>query len=176
MINFMVLGGPRSGTTWLANLLTTDTTLCLHDPLLEHQAHVLDAMYIPGLRIGIADTSALLYGDWLAQHRAKKVVLWRAPEEFNVSLRALGLAEVEPSAHAKRIAALPKGVLVVPWQSIFYWRVAKDICKHFDVPFNRWRFEELVKMNVQPQFSRLPVGKEAAQELVRRFIEAAKEQ
>lgn len=174
MISFMVLGGPRSGTTWLANLLTTDTTLCLHDPLLEYKSTVLDNMVIPGVRVGIADTSALLYSDWLGQHRAKKVVLWRAPEEFNLSLRALGLAEVEPSAHAKRIATLPKGIKVYPWTGIFNWRTAREICVHFDVPFNRWRFEELVNMNVQPQFSRLPVGKEAAQELVRRFIEAAK--
>ena len=172
MISFMVLGGPRSGTTWLANLLTTDKTLCLHDPLLEHQAHVLDNMTVPGMRIGIADTSALLYPDWLAQHRAKKIVLWRDPGEFNLSLRALGLAEIEPGPHARRIASVPKGVQVYAWTSIFDWRTAREICANFDVPFNRWRFEELKKMNVQPQFSRLPVGKEAAQELVERFRKA----
>lgn len=174
MISFMVLGGPRSGTTWLANLLTTDTTLCLHDPLLEHTSAVLDNMHIPGMRIGISDTSALLFPDWLSQHRAKRVVLWRDPAEFNQSLRALGLVEIDGPAHARRIGAVPKGVPVFPWTGIFEWRTARSICKHLDVPFNRWRFEELKKMNVQPQFSRLPVGKEAAQELVRRFIEASK--
>lgn len=169
MISFMVLGGPRSATTWLANLLTTDNTLCLHDPLLEHQAHALDHMQIPNKRVGIADTSALLYPDWLEQHRAKKIVLWRDPAEFNVSLRELGLRELDGRAHAKRIADLPRGIQVFPWQSVFHQGTAKEICKLFDVPFCRWRFEELKKMNIQPQWNRLSVGKEAVRDLVRRL-------
>jgi len=172
MISFMVLGGPRSGTTWLANLLTTDTTLCMHDPLLEYTVPHLDTLEIPNMRIGIADTSALLYPDWVASHRSKKVLIWRDPEQFNTSLRALRLPEVKAIDHARRINAVPKSVPVVVFDSLFNWRVVRDLCAHLDVPFNRWRFEELKKMNVQPHFSRLPVGKEAAQDLVKRFAEA----
>lgn len=28
MLDFMIIGLPRSGTTWAANLLTTDAVLC----------------------------------------------------------------------------------------------------------------------------------------------------
>ena len=33
MIDFMVIGLPRTGTTWASNWLTTDSTQCYHDPL-----------------------------------------------------------------------------------------------------------------------------------------------
>lgn len=172
MINFMVLGGPRSATTWLANLLTTDSTLCLHDPLLEHKPPQLDSMIIPGKRIGIADTAAMCNPGWVWAHSAKKVILWRDPAEMNVSLRTLGLQEIPPEKYTKLIQAAPRGVQTYPWQSVFTAPVAGAICRFFDVPFCRWRFEELKKMNIQPQFTRLPVGREAAQELVRRVQEA----
>lgn len=171
-ISFMVLGGPRSGTTWMANLLTTDSTICLHDPLLEHKAHQIDQMQIPGKRIGIADTSAMLWPEWVWPHPAKKVVLWRDPAEMNVALRALGLREIEPAKYTQWIKAAPSGVEVVPWESIFCAPIAAKICRKLDVPFDRWRFEELKKMNVQPQFTRVPVGREAALELVERFVKA----
>ena len=32
----MVIGLPRSRTTWMANWLTTTDTLCLHDPLANY--------------------------------------------------------------------------------------------------------------------------------------------
>lgn len=173
-IRFMVLGGPRSGTTWLANLLTTDTTLCMHDPLLAHRAGQLDALDIPGKRLGIADTSALASPEWVWAHSARKVVLWRDPVEFNASLRMLGLREIDPQLYVRWIKAAPKGVPVIPWREIFSAAGAKRVCKQLDVPFDRWRFEELVQMNVQPEFTRVPVGREAAQDLVRRVAEAVK--
>lgn len=169
MISFMVLGGPRSATTWLANLLTTDSTLCLHDPLLEHKAHLLDQMTIPGKRLGMADTSAMIWPEWVWPHPAKKIILYRNPDEMNTALRALGLREIEPANYAKWIKAAPRGVEVISWETVFDASMARRICRKFDIPFCRWRFEELRKMNIQPQFTRLPLGKEAVQELVQRL-------
>ena len=168
MISFMVLAGPRSATTWMANLLTTDTTLCLHDPLLEHTSVQLDQVNIPGRRIGISCTAALLWPEWLRAHRAKKVILWRNPQEINASLRELGLRELDPAKHCMRVHGLP-GVRLYPWDSVFKWHSAQSIADHLEVPLDRWRFEELRKMNIQPQFSRIPLGKEAVRELVRRL-------
>ena len=167
-ISFMVVGGPRSATTWVANLLTTDTTLCLHDPLLEHTSKQLENAHFPGKRVGIADTSAIMWPEWIAVHPAKKVVLWREVSEINVSLRALGLPEMDAVSHYRRLSMLSH-IPVLPWQAVFTPLGAMRLCKLLDVPFDRYRFEELVKMNIQPQFSRLPVSKEAAQELVRRI-------
>ena len=42
VIEFMVLSAPRSASTWAANWLTTEKTLCLHDPVLEHYPEDLD--------------------------------------------------------------------------------------------------------------------------------------
>lgn len=170
-ISFMVLAGPRSATTWLSNLLTTDHTLCMHDPLLEYTTLQLDQVTIPGKRLGIADTTALLWPVWLNLHTAKKIVVWRDPEEINHALIQLGLARLDVSKHAVRISALDKKIKVYDWRAVFEWRTAKEICDRFDVPIDKWRFHELRKMNVQPEFSRLPVSKEAIQQLVTRIVE-----
>jgi hypothetical protein len=164
----MVLGGPRSATTWLANLLTTDTTLCLHDPLMEHTNVQLEKMQIPGKKIGISDTAVLLWPEWVVKHPAPKVILYRDPAEINASIRALGLTQINPAAHAARLDRL-KGIPVYPWKKVFNAAVAYEICRHLGVPFCPYRFEELKKMNVQPHFAHLSVGREAAQELVRRL-------
>jgi hypothetical protein len=164
----MVMGGPRAATTWTANLLNTDTTVCLHDPLYEYKPTQLDALQIPGKRIGISDTAVVVYPEWINAHSAKKVVLWRDPEEINDRLRLLGMRQIPRGVLARRYAQL-NGVKVYHWGEVFRHEIAKEICDYFKVPFCRWRFEELKKMNIQPQFERIPVGKEAAQELVRRF-------
>ena len=176
MISFMVLAGPRSATTWMANLLTTDTTLCMHDPSLEHRIQTLDQIGVPGKRLGIADTSALLWPDWLEKHPAKKVVLWRDPAEINTALRALGMRELDRVGHSNRIGATLhwKNVRIYSWASVFQWKYAKSMCDFLGVPVDEWRYRELVKMNIQPQFQRLPLGKEAVQELVRRLAEELK--
>ncbi len=162
----MVLGGPRSATTWLANLLTTDETICLHDPLLEHTSVQLELLKFPGKRlVGISDTAALLFGDWLA----KKIVLWRDPIHINKAIAALGLREIDALGHTARVYALGNRVPLYQWDTVFKAPIAQAICRYFDVPFCRYRFEELKKMHIQPHFSALSVGREAAQELVRRL-------
>ncbi len=55
------------------------------------------------------------------------------------------------------------------WRGVFKASVAYEICRLFNVPFCRYRFEELKKMNIQPHFAHVSVGREAAQELVRRL-------
>ena len=41
----------------------------------------------------------------------------------------------------------------------------RHMAERFDVPFDTYRFRELTKMNIQPQWNRLPVAKEALMEL-----------
>lgn len=167
MIDFMVLGGPRSATTWIANLLTTDYTLCMHDPLLEYTRAYLDQVEIPGKKLGISCTSALLFPEWLGAHPAKKIILWREPREINVALERLGLTPIDPYKHADRIKLLPT-VRVYHWEQVFYGQVASQICRYFGVPFCPHRHNELRAMNIQPQLNRLPLGREAVRELSER--------
>jgi hypothetical protein len=85
MISFMVIGEPRSGTTWAANWLTTDTTLCLHDPLTT--LHYSNWDQIESKKIlGISDTGISKFDYWLNDHSAKKVILHRNREEIAMSL------------------------------------------------------------------------------------------
>lgn len=173
MIDFMLLAGPRSGTTWMANLLTTDNTLCLHDPLLEYTRAYLDQIYIPGKKLGISCTASLMFPEWLINHPAKKVILWRHPDEINVALTRLGLTNVDPAKHSQRLGAL-KGVELYHWDQVFNGRAAQEICKFLGVPFCPHRHNALVSMNIQPQLNRLPLSKEAVRQLsarVKQYLE-----
>lgn len=170
MIDFMVLGGPRSATTWVANLLTTDDTLCMHDPLLEYTRAYLDQIVIPGKKLGISCTASLLFPEWLVKHPAKKIILWREPREINVALERLGLTPINPGKHAARVNIL-EGVHVYYWESVFNGGTAQQICKYLGVPFCPHRHNELRAMNIQPQLNRLPLSKDAVRELSARVSE-----
>lgn len=88
MVEFMLLAAPRSGTAWAANWLTTDRTLCLHEPLYEHTLAELDVR--DGSRtLGMACTVSALLG--VNRHPARKVVLHREPKEIRESMVALGI-------------------------------------------------------------------------------------
>lgn len=89
MIDFMVIGLPRSGTAWAANWLTTDTTFCLHDPLAKYHHTELDGL-VSDKRLGVACTGLWTQPEWLNAHPAKKVILHRPLEEINRSLKAIG--------------------------------------------------------------------------------------
>lgn len=169
----MVLGGPRSGTTWAANWLSADSTICLHDPLMEYTRAQLDRMEIPGKRIGISCTSTLLFPEWYEKHPAKKILLWRDPEEINVSLEQLGLPVLDVPAHLARLKqAIQRGIPVYNWHSLLHTGDARDIWTHLtNLPFDPYRHDMLTQFNVQPQFKRLPVSREAVHDLVKRTKE-----
>lgn len=159
----MVLGGPRSATTWMANLLTTDHTWCIHDPFLEYTLDQVTQLYIPEKRIGISCTAAILHPDWVNKQECRKVVLYRHPDEINASLRQLGMVELEPTKHQRRLDAIKAPLF--QWDTVFQQPVAQRICNYLGVPFDIYRFRELCKMNIQPQWQRLPVTKDALVEL-----------
>jgi hypothetical protein len=162
-LSFMVLGGPRSATTWMANLLTTDHTWCIHDPFLEYTLDQVTQLYVPEKRIGISCTASILHPEWVNVQRCPKIILYRDPDEINASLRQLGMIELEITKHNIRMHGIKAPMY--RWENVFKQHVAKDICDRFSVPFDIYRFRELVKMNIQPQWNRLPVGKEALVQL-----------
>ena len=165
----MALGSQRSATTWLANLLNTDSTLCIHDPLLEYTTTALDKSIIPGKRLGICCTAALLHPDWVNKPPAKKVLIYREPDEVNASLEAIGA----PPVGVHQQFALLDGVKapIFHWRHVFSTHGAEEICGLLDVPFCKYRHYELRKMNVQPDFARLPVDPEAVRKLAQRIRE-----
>lgn len=170
-ISFMILGGPRSATTWAANWLTTDTTICLHDPLLEYTTGRLMRLTIPGRRIGISCTASTLYPEWVNEQKCPKVILYRHVPDINNSLRALGLVELIESRHLARLEAI-KGAMFVPYELLFSQGGAAQIAKHVGVPFDSYRHHQLSQMRVEPMWNRLSIGLEAVTQLIQRIKEA----
>ena len=98
MIDFAVFGLPRSGTAWLANWLTTETSLCLHDPFAASMPEHWEA---GGKRFGISCTGSYLFPKWIAQLDCPVAVIERDPVECAASLRANGLPDdVKPLKRA----------------------------------------------------------------------------
>lgn len=158
----MVIAAPRSGTTWASAWLTTDTTLCLHDPLWTRHYSELDAIQSTKT-LGIACTGIALFPDWLHQHPARKVILHRELNEVDASLEAIGLP---------RCSLAWAGVLEcvsgmhLPWRAL--WDSPKQIYEFLlQRPFDAERFNELRQMRIQPDFERVDIDPAHTQRMVR---------
>lgn len=175
MISFMVLGGPRSATTWAANWLTTDTTHCFHDPLLEYRLDQLAQVTLPNKKMGVSCTSLMLFPDWVNSRKCPKVILFRNVDEINTSLRRLGLVELGATQHFARIDAI-KGAHLFVYEQLFSLKQAKIIAEILDVPFDAYRYDLLRQMRVEPLWRHLNVERKAAEDLMARIIESRKEE
>lgn len=162
MIEFMLLSAPRSGSTWSSNWLTTDTTLCLHDPLWRYPYQELDRIQSPKM-LGIACTGLALFPDFVNAHPARKVILHRDLAEVDASLEKIGLSAC---SHAwDGVLEKIRGVHI-DWQDLF--ERPKNIYEYLlDRPFDAERHELLREINVQPAFARLSIDRTATSRLIR---------
>jgi hypothetical protein len=164
MIEFMVLSAPRSASTWCANWLTTDATLCLHDPLFQH--HYSDFDQIESTkRLGISCTGTGYFVDWVNAHPARKVILHRDPAAIAASLAAIGLS---PPPH-KLYDRLDKlNGMHVDWREVF--DQPAPIYEHLTgLPFDAERHQALRDIEMQPNFTGLKVGADVTRKLLREF-------
>lgn len=172
MVEFMVIGLPRSGTTWASALLTTGDALCVHDPL--YQVHYLDwdrELSVAGRRVGVACTGVWRWADWVKSHPAKKVLLHRDIGEIEESLAQIGLPVQDLEAGAELLASIDG--LHVPFLDLFdevkcerVWDVLMD------TPFDRLRHKLLVDIEMQPKFSGLTVNPDVTKRLVDEIMRA----
>lgn len=163
MIEFMVVGLPRSGTTWAANWLTTDSTLCLHDPLLQYQIEELDEIK-SDKTLGVSCTVIGSYYQWLNKHPARKVILHRDEKEVADSLAQIGMDGYIKACDLSKIEGMH-----IHWLELFDRPKAIYeflLRKSFDADRHRL----LVDMNIQPNLDRIEINQEATQ----RFIEDVK--
>lgn len=162
MIEFMLISAPRSASTWAANWLTTDTTLCLHDPLWKHHYSALDEIK-SDKTIGIACTGIALFTDWVNAHPARKVILHRDLSDVDASLVNIGLTKC--GKQWKGVLGKIRGVHM-DWRDLF--DKPGPIYEYLlDKPFDEERHRELVEMNVQPSFSKLSIDRAATSRLIR---------
>jgi len=158
MIKFMVIGLPRSGTAWAANLLTTETSLCLHESFIHYTIDELDHRDY-GFRLGIAETSAIYQIEKINAHPAPKLIIERSLNEINASLQKLALPSM-PDDSIELLSQI-EGYRI-PFEDLFNPVVMSKVCRTlFGLPFNIHRFNFLCDMNVQDQ---------AAIELVREMV------
>ncbi len=163
MIEFMIIAAPRSATTWAANWLTTDATLCLHDPLIHWTRGELNTIESKK-RLGISCTASALFPDWVNSHPAKKVIVHRAFPEIDASLRQIGMTAC--SDHWEGVLEQITGVHV-DWEALFDPYRAKGIYEYLlDLPFDEERWAVLRGMNVQPHFQTVSVNREATARLM----------
>jgi len=157
----MIVALPRSGTTWAANWLTTDTTLCLHDALAYRTLNEIDNNHKTNKILGLSDTGVFGYRSKLNSHPAKKVILHRDIDEINGSLNELGLSPLMDSCFAGMLDDIDG--LHVHYLDLFnnpkpIWDYLMEGTIEFDVE----RHTLLKEMQVQPEFAKLaPVNKEA---------------
>lgn len=168
MVEFMIVALPRSGTTWAANWLTTDTTLCLHDPLYTTHYSGWDAIQTEKT-LGISCTGIVHFPDWLNQHPARKVILHRPIVEINQSVEAIGLPRVAPTLEhsLNRVEGMH-----VYWTDIF--DKPKGIYEFLTgLEFDAERHAFLKDIEMQPNFEGLSVGREVTLRLMNELMSIA---
>lgn len=163
MIDFMIIAAPRSGTAWAANWLTTERTLCLHDPLFERHYSEIEDLAEPGREFGVACTGLANFPEWLKSHPAKKVILQRRPDQVNAACDSLGLPPV-PQEFFDNLMKIDG--LHVPWTWLF--NKPENIHRYLfgDRPFDARRHQLLASLNVQRDFEQIRPNKAATRRLI----------
>lgn len=172
MIEFMLIALPRCGTTWASNWLTTESSLCLHDPLYTLHYSELDRVEsLSGRDVGISCTGIWRFPKWVNAHSARKVVLHRPLAEINASMEAIGLPAL---TRADEDALNKISGLHLDYRALFHPAQARHIY-HYLIKrrFDAERHAALVQIEMQPHFSGLKVGAEVTRRLMAEIVAAA---
>ncbi len=147
MIDFMIVGLPRSGTAWLANWFTTERSICWHEPLWQRSLAELDAMKGAGL-FGIADTQlTLMDADELNRHPAKKMIVHRELGDVNFSLAKLGLPAMQDE-HKWKLDEI--GGYHITFHDLFHVERFRPAAEWLlPVAFDTARYSLLKNLNIQ---------------------------
>lgn len=163
-VDFIVLGLPRSGTTWLANWLTTDRSLCLHDPFNQLPEH----WPADGRRRGVSCTGAYLLPRWLDRQHCPVAVIERdegacEASANRIGLSVCGLRERLQAVEGRRFA----------FADLWNESTAHDLWAFLlpDLPFDGIRYRLLREMRVQP--TSWAVDEEVAAEVFKRYSQGA---
>lgn len=166
-IEFMVLSAPRSASTWVANWLTTDVSLCIHDPLLKYHYSEFDKVHSPRM-LGISCTGTALFPEWVNAHPARKVVLHRDLDEVDASLTRIGLS---PCRDAWEGVLDRIGGMHMDWRDVF---ARPQVIYEFLLrrPFDIQRHSQLCEMNIQPNLGKVSIDRAATARFIRELESA----
>jgi hypothetical protein len=165
-IEFMVIGQPRTGTTWASNWFTTDEIHCYHDPLYNtHYSEWDDKLSIETMTTGISCTGIWRWADWLNEHRSRKLIIHRDLSEIAESMKSIGLPVHDLEEAEEKLKSI-NGIHIDMHQlfntndAAFIWR---EIARK---PFNAARHAALVQVEMQPLFSGLKISHSVTRRLI----------
>lgn len=146
-LDFIIVGLPRSCTTWAANWATTEHSICWHDATGRELPKELDRKLSSKRYRGISCTGAWMWKDWFENHPAKKIILERDYNEINASLIELGMSPLGDEEFSAFEAV--KGTRI-HFTELF--TNGEGVWKYLlpDLPFDAERHKELCMMNIQP--------------------------
>lgn len=172
MLDFAIIGLPRSGTTWAANWLTTDRSLCLHDPLINRTLDQLAQWRSPGKVCGVACTALWQFPEWVSKNVRRVILVDRALSEVNKSLTDIGLGEMPTHAVEQ---FLDMAGSRIDMASLFDPVHAPDVwCSLLpEIDFDAERHELLTGFMVNPYFAGWEPDPAAVKDWVIRLQEAA---
>lgn len=157
----MVIGLPRSATTWAANWLTCERIFCLHDPLnrLHYNDWNKDGVHFPNreemISVGVSCSGVWNFPNFVNRHPAKKLILLRDFEEIQASLGAAGLPFLDENAKSSL------GMISGPrlnYRDLFNPSIAEIVWEHLTgstIGFCERRHSILVDMKIEPNFESL---------------------
>lgn len=172
-LNFMVIGLPRSGTTWASVWLTTDFSFCTHDPL--YHTHYQDwdtRLSKPGRWSGVSCTGIFRHPKWLNSHPARKLILHRPLDQVNASLRDLNFPPIQQQ-EANLLSEIDG--MHVPFSCLWDQEEAIKIWDYLGLPgsMDKARHQELKHIEMQPQFQMVRQCPEVGSRLLREWVEIA---
>lgn len=165
MIDFIVLGLPRSGTTWLSVWLTTDRSLCLHDPF---ALGVPETWPRDARRFGISCTGAYLFPKWLARQECPVAIIERDSESCELSLARAGLPADSVPALRTRLDATDGRRFA--FDALWNEDTARELWAFLlpQIPFDALRYAQLRQTQIQPHLGKWRFDPNTAQEMQRR--------
>jgi len=143
MIDFAVIALPRSGTAWAANFLTTDQSLCLHDPLADMPLDELKQH-----AGGISCTAIWMHPEFVYDNIKRWVILERDISEVNQYALDVGYPPINESAiNMFRQLRGPR----MSYKSLFAESSARDIFEYLlpEHKFDASRHKLLASLTIE---------------------------
>lgn len=150
----MVIGLPRSGTTWAANWLTTERSFCVHDPLYHMHYADWDSVLWCERRLeftGVSCTGIWRWQNWVNSHPAPKLILHRALEAQRRSAEGHGMYIHHFKAAAESLWNI-RGMHIDGEELWSGLGAAKRAWQHLlpRIPFDSVRTKALQNMRIEP--------------------------
>lgn len=164
-LDFMILGYPRSGTTWAANLFTTEAVHCHHDPLYAvHPSDWDKALPVQDKITGVSCTGIWHWPEFVNAHPAKKLCIHRGYSGIAAWFNKQGLPA--PRISGKELWQIEGKH--ISFEDLFNIEIMKKVWLDLiGFPLDEHRYRSLITMNIQPEQSKVTYDPALFQRLIK---------